>query len=87
MSEETHRFENGNVSDTTESEESVTDENKLRKVGRRYIIGGGKVTFGLSLAAFKVTEDMEIRTFLVAINTNASSGERDLGISYNKNSR
>lgn len=70
-----------------QKKESVTDENKLRKVGRRYIIGGGKVTFGLSLAAFKVTEDMEIRTFLVAINTNASSGERDLGISYNKNSR
>lgn len=70
-----------------QKKESVTDENKLRKVGRRYIIGGGKVAFGLSLAAFKVTEDMEIRTFLVAINTNASSGERDLGISYNKNSR
>lgn len=38
----------------------------------------GTVTFGLSLTAFKVTEDMEIQTFLVAINTSASSREREI---------
>lgn len=38
----------------------------------------GTVTFGLSLRAFKVTEDMEIQTFLVAINTSASSREREI---------
>lgn len=40
VSEERHRFENGKVSDPTELEERVTDENKLRKVGQRYIIRG-----------------------------------------------
>lgn len=38
----------------------------------------GTVTFGLSLTAFKVTEDMEIQTFLVAINTSASSRDREI---------
>lgn len=38
----------------------------------------GIVTFGLSLTAFKVTEDMEIQTFLVAINTSASSRDREI---------
>lgn len=40
VSEERHRFENGKISGPAELEESVTDENKLRKVGQRYIVRG-----------------------------------------------